>query len=100
MRRLMALAAFFVAFPVPAIGRAEDLAATEAAKRAPLLAALPADAAKRVFGSIAKPSAGTAAVDRQLRQGLHRRRRAAACRRAELAGHAAGAQPRLGQPGL
>jgi penicillin-insensitive murein DD-endopeptidase len=38
--------------------RAGDLAATEAAKRAQLMAALPADAAKRVFGGIAEPSAG------------------------------------------
>jgi len=37
---------------------ADDLAATEAAKRTQLLAVLPADAAKRVFGGIAEPSAG------------------------------------------
>jgi penicillin-insensitive murein DD-endopeptidase len=58
MRRLVALAAFLIAFSVPVIGRAENVAATEAAKRAALMAALPADAAKRVFGSIAKPSLG------------------------------------------
>jgi penicillin-insensitive murein endopeptidase len=58
MRHLMVLAAFFIAFTAPATGRAENVAATEAAKRAALIAALPADAAKRVFGSIAKPSLG------------------------------------------
>jgi penicillin-insensitive murein DD-endopeptidase len=58
MRYLMALAAFFIAFSAPAIGRAEGVAAAEAAKRAALMAALPAEAAKRVFGSIAKPSPG------------------------------------------
>ncbi|HML10318.1 MAG TPA: penicillin-insensitive murein endopeptidase, partial [Stellaceae bacterium] len=38
--------------------RADDLAATEAARRAQLMAALPAEAAKRVFGGVAAPSAG------------------------------------------
>jgi penicillin-insensitive murein endopeptidase len=37
---------------------AQDLAATEASRRAGLIAALPADAAKRVFGLIKEPSAG------------------------------------------
>jgi len=37
---------------------AEDLAAVEAARRAALIAALPADAAKRVFGLLEEPSAG------------------------------------------
>jgi penicillin-insensitive murein DD-endopeptidase len=38
--------------------QAENLAASEAARRAGLMAALPADAAKRVFGSVAAPNAG------------------------------------------
>ncbi len=58
MRRLVVLGAFLIAFTAPAIGRAEDIAITEAAKRAALMAALPTDAAKRVFGSVAKPSPG------------------------------------------
>jgi penicillin-insensitive murein endopeptidase len=40
-------------------GWAESLAASEAARRASLMAALPADAAKRVFGSGATPSGGS-----------------------------------------
>jgi penicillin-insensitive murein DD-endopeptidase len=40
-------------------GWAESLAASEAARRASLMAALPADAAKRVFGSVATPSGGS-----------------------------------------
>jgi penicillin-insensitive murein endopeptidase len=58
MRLLVVLAALLVALISAVPGRAEDLAAAEAAKRAALIAALPRDAAKRVFGSIAKPSAG------------------------------------------
>ena len=58
MRLGLALSVVFVAFSVSAIGRADDLAAIEAAKRAQLFATLPADAAKRVFGKIAEPSAG------------------------------------------
>ena len=51
--------AFFIALvAASAPAGAQNLAASEAAKRAALMAALPADAAKRVFGSIAKPSAG------------------------------------------
>jgi penicillin-insensitive murein DD-endopeptidase len=51
------LAAVVSAIAVPA-ARADDLAAAEAARRAALFAALPADAAKRVFGLAAHPSAG------------------------------------------
>jgi penicillin-insensitive murein DD-endopeptidase len=40
--------------------RADDLAASEAARRADLMAALPANAAKRVFGGFSAPSAGPA----------------------------------------
>jgi penicillin-insensitive murein endopeptidase len=43
---------------LPAAVRAEDLATSEAAKRTALIAALPGDAAKRVFGLIGAPSAG------------------------------------------
>jgi penicillin-insensitive murein endopeptidase len=50
---VLALAVF-----VAATARAGDLAATEAARRAQIMAALPADAAKRVFGGISEPSAG------------------------------------------
>ncbi|MBV8778071.1 MAG: penicillin-insensitive murein endopeptidase [Alphaproteobacteria bacterium] len=45
-------------FANPGALGAQELAASEAAKRAALLAALPADAAKRVFGLAASPSAG------------------------------------------
>jgi penicillin-insensitive murein endopeptidase len=57
MRAPVALALLLIILGSSA-GRAEDLAASEAAKRAALMAALPADAAKRVFGKIATPSAG------------------------------------------
>jgi penicillin-insensitive murein endopeptidase len=40
------------------LARAQDLAASEAARRATLIAALPSDAAKRVFGLVLGPSAG------------------------------------------
>lgn len=50
--------ALLLIFFTPVACRAGDLAAAEAAKRAQLTAALPADAAKRVFGGIAEPSAG------------------------------------------
>ena len=58
LRYLAAIAALaLVALAAPR-GEAQDLAATEAAKRAALMAALPKDAAKRVFGSVAEPNAG------------------------------------------
>jgi len=57
MRLRLALAILLAALSAPP-SRAQDLAATEAAKRAGLFATLPADAAKRVFGRIAEPSAG------------------------------------------
>jgi penicillin-insensitive murein endopeptidase len=57
MRLLVALSALFIAFSALTTLRADDLAASEAAKRAALMAALPADAAKRVFGGVAAPSA-------------------------------------------
>ncbi|HWD57348.1 MAG TPA: penicillin-insensitive murein endopeptidase [Stellaceae bacterium] len=56
MRLVAGLAALLVG--LSAAARAEDLAASEAAKRAQLMAALPADAAKRVFGGIAAPNGG------------------------------------------
>src|SRR5277367_1448520 len=58
MRLLVVFATLLVATSPFATGRAQDIAATEAAKRAALFAALPKDAAKRVFGRIAVPSAG------------------------------------------
>lgn len=58
MRVLPGVMALLLAALPPAGGRAADLAAHEAATRAALMAALPADAAKRVFGAIATPSAG------------------------------------------
>src|SRR5580658_2516580 len=58
MRLPVALGLGLVVLAAPAAGRAEDLATAEAAKRAAIIAALPADAAKRVFGRVAEPSAG------------------------------------------
>jgi penicillin-insensitive murein DD-endopeptidase len=58
MRLPVALGLCLVALMAPAIGQAEDLATAEAARRAAIVAALPADAAKRVFGRFAEPSAG------------------------------------------
>jgi penicillin-insensitive murein endopeptidase len=50
--------ALSLAIALAPAGFAQDVAATEAARRAALFAALPADAAKRVFGLVAVPSAG------------------------------------------
>lgn len=58
MRLLVACVVLGVAVLTAARGQGQDLAAAEAAKRAALMAALPADAAKRVFGSITEPSTG------------------------------------------
>ena len=58
MRWAIVASALFIASFSSVASRADDLAGTEAARRAQLMAALPADAAKRVFGSIAEPSAG------------------------------------------
>ncbi|HWB48730.1 MAG TPA: penicillin-insensitive murein endopeptidase [Stellaceae bacterium] len=58
MRLLVTFWAAFFAFPLPMAISAENLAANEAAKRAAIIGALPADAAKRVFGRVAQPSAG------------------------------------------
>jgi penicillin-insensitive murein endopeptidase len=58
MRPVAALVALLVVGSLTAPGRTQDLAATEAARRAALMAALPPDAAKRVFGHLAVPSAG------------------------------------------
>src|ERR1700722_1235652 len=58
MRFLVVLAVPLVVLGSSAPSRAQDLAAAEAAKRAALMATLPKDAAKRVFGGIATPSAG------------------------------------------
>ena len=53
-----AVVIFFIAVcAAPAAIRAQDLAAAEAARRGALIAALPADAAKRVFGLQSGPSA-------------------------------------------
>jgi penicillin-insensitive murein endopeptidase len=57
MRLTIAIAAIACGV-VAAPGLAQDLPAAEAARRAELIAALPADAAKRVFGLIKQPSAG------------------------------------------
>jgi penicillin-insensitive murein endopeptidase len=54
----LALIVLALAVFVSTTAQAGDLAATEAARRAQLMAALPADAAKRVFGGISEPSAG------------------------------------------
>jgi penicillin-insensitive murein endopeptidase len=53
----MAIAGIVYAATAAAAG-SQDLAATEAARRSALIAALPADAAKRVFGLFDGPSAG------------------------------------------
>jgi penicillin-insensitive murein DD-endopeptidase len=58
MRVLVALTIAVITLWAAALGQAADLAATEAAKRAELLSALPTDAAKRVFGAVAAPSTG------------------------------------------
>ena len=58
MGKAIALFALSLVFLTPLACRAGDVAATEAARRAQLMAALPADAAKRVFGGISEPSAG------------------------------------------
>ena len=58
MRRMSALAVFLIAATMPAGARAQDLAAKDTATRAGLLAALPTDAAKRVFGLLGGPSGG------------------------------------------
>jgi penicillin-insensitive murein DD-endopeptidase len=57
MRAAVALALLLIIF-WSTTGWAESLAASEAEKRASLMAALPAAAAKRVFGGIATPNAG------------------------------------------
>jgi penicillin-insensitive murein endopeptidase len=58
MRLTTAIAGLALGIAAVAPGLAQDLAATEAAHRAELIAALPADAAKRVFGLLKEPSAG------------------------------------------
>lgn len=58
MQLRLTFAALAILIFVPAVARAGDLAATEAARRAELMAKLPADAAKRVFGGITEPSGG------------------------------------------
>ena len=58
MHRWGAIAAVLIAAILPAGLRAQDFAAKEAAKRAELFAALPANAAKRVFGLLGVASAG------------------------------------------
>jgi penicillin-insensitive murein endopeptidase len=59
MRCFATLAVLLAALPaVPGTAAADDLAASESAKRAALFAALPADAAKRVFGLLDRPAAG------------------------------------------
>ena len=58
MRVRVGLAVLFVALSVAPALHAQDLAASEAARRAALFAALPADAAKRVFGQLRAPNAG------------------------------------------
>jgi penicillin-insensitive murein DD-endopeptidase len=57
-RLVAVLAVLLLAVSPPIRSRAQDLAATEAAKRAAIIAALPPDAAKRVFGRLADPSTG------------------------------------------
>ncbi|HYM73990.1 MAG TPA: penicillin-insensitive murein endopeptidase [Stellaceae bacterium] len=56
MRFAVALAG--IAWAVGATASAQDFAAAESARRSALIAALPADAAKRVFGLLAGPSSG------------------------------------------
>ena len=55
---LAAMAALLALTTASSPAGAQNLAASEAAKRAALIAALPASAAKRVFGLLDKPSAG------------------------------------------
>ena len=57
MRRTIAIAVLAWGLAVGAPSFAQDLAVTEAARRAELIAALPADAAKRVFGLLKQPNA-------------------------------------------
>lgn len=59
MHRVAALAIFLIGAVFPASPGAQDLAAKEATKRVELFAALPPDAAKRVFGLLRLPSAGS-----------------------------------------
>ncbi len=58
MRPAISLWLLLFACCASAAAPAQDLAASEAARRAGIIAGLPADAAKRVFGSLAAPSAG------------------------------------------
>ena len=58
--RLTAVVAGLVCGVAAAPSLAQDVAANEASHRAELIAALPADAAKRVFGLIKEPSVGPA----------------------------------------
>ncbi|HTQ34296.1 MAG TPA: penicillin-insensitive murein endopeptidase [Stellaceae bacterium] len=57
-RRLILWTAALLLLSLAQSSQAENLAASEAAKRAAVIAALPSDAAKRVFGQIARPDAG------------------------------------------
>jgi penicillin-insensitive murein endopeptidase len=57
----IAIAATIAALPA-VTARAQDTASTEAARRSAVLARLPADAAKRLFGLAASPSVGQAAA--------------------------------------
>jgi len=58
MRLTMAIAALALAGGIAPPAAAQDVAAREAAHRAELIQALPADAAKRVFGLLTRPNAG------------------------------------------
>jgi penicillin-insensitive murein endopeptidase len=56
-RMIVGVASAILAMSLPP-ARAQDLAASEAARRAALIAAMPSDSAKRVFGLAAGPAAG------------------------------------------
>jgi penicillin-insensitive murein endopeptidase len=60
MRRLAVMIGLLVAVMPAAAARAQDTAAQDAARRAAILAQLPPNAAKRVFGEAATPAPGPA----------------------------------------
>ena len=92
-------AALFSAAGLTPSAFAQDTLAQESSRRQAILARLPADAAKRVFGLATSPAPGPARPIGDYTKGCVAGAVAAACRRPELAGHAAVTQSRLGSPG-
>ena len=82
-------AALFSAAGIAPSAFAQDTLAQESARRQAILARLPADAAKRVFGLVDEPGAGRRAADRRLYQRLRRRRRRS-CRPTARTGRSCG----------